>query len=104
MGRRTVSVVLDTHAWLWFLNADPRLGRKAVKAIEAAVAGAGAILSVITPWEVAMLAARQRVSLPRPVSDWLEEQFSHGGFVLHPLSLAVAVDSNALPGQCHGDP
>ena len=29
MGRRQVIVLLDTHSWIWFLNADPKLGCKA---------------------------------------------------------------------------
>ena len=99
-----MSVVLDTHAWLWFLNADPRLGKEAARLIEAATTGEGAVLSAISPWEISMLVAKQRLSLPRATQEWMTEMLSQPGFALHPLSIPIAVDSNMLPGTCHGDP
>jgi PIN domain nuclease of toxin-antitoxin system len=97
-----LSLVLDTHAWIWFINADSRLGPKAKEFIERAIATDGAVISAITPWEVAMLVARGRLALNQPVGDWLTRHVS--GFVLHPLSVRIAVDSSDLPDTCHGDP
>lgn len=94
--------MLDTHAWIWFINAEPRLGARAIGAIERAIAADGAVISAITPWEVSMLVARNRLSLDRPVEAWLPRHVA--GFVLHPLSVPIAVDSSRLPGSCHGDP
>jgi PIN domain nuclease of toxin-antitoxin system len=94
--------VLDTHAWIWFINADPRLGPRAKKSIERAIATDGAAIAAISLWEVAMLVARGRLSLTQPVGDWLARHVS--GFILHPLSVVIAVDSSDLPGACHGDP
>lgn len=97
-------VVLDTHCWIWFLNADPKLGGEARTKIEEATRRDEAILSAITLWEVSMLVSRGRLSLPRDTREWLESQLSRPGFIVHPLSIAVAVGSNSLPADPHGDP
>ena len=51
-----------------------------------------------------MLVARGRLSLPRDPREWLEFHLSRPGFTVHPLSIAVAVGSNSLPADPHGDP
>ncbi len=99
-----MTVVLDTHGWIWFLNADPRLGPEARTAIETATGRDQAVLSAITLWEIAMLVAKGRVSLPRDPREWLEFHLSRPGFTVHPLSIAVAVGSGTLPADPHGDP
>jgi PIN domain nuclease of toxin-antitoxin system len=96
--------VLDTHSWIWFLNADPRLGPGARSEIEAAGARDDVVLSAITPWEISMLVARGRLSLPRDAREWLEFHVLRSGVKIHPLSIAVAVDSNRLPADPPGDP
>ena len=97
-------IVLDTHSWIWFLNADPRLGSKTQNEIEKATRRDEAVLSAISLWEISMLVARGRLSLPRDPREWLEFHLSRPGFAVHPLSLAVAVGSNFLPAGPHGDP
>jgi len=62
------------------------------------------VLSAITLWEISMLVARGRLSLQRDPREWLEFHLSRPGFRIHPLSIAVAVDSNRLPAEPHGDP
>ncbi len=99
-----MSVVLDTHCWIWFLNADRRLGQKAQTEIETSAARNELVLSAITLWEISMLVARGRVSLSRDLREWLEFHLSRPGFSVHPLSVAVAVGSNCLPADPHGDP
>lgn len=97
-------VVLDTHAWIWFLNADPKLGPIARTEIEGAMERDQAVLSAITLWEVSMLVAKRRLSLPRDSRDWLEFHVTRPGLSIYPLSIPVAVDSNSLSGELHGDP
>jgi len=99
-----VITVLDTHSWLWFLAADPKLGSQARSTIEAAALHHEAVLAAISLWEISMLVAHGRLSLPRDPREWLEFHLSLPGFTLHPLSVAVAVGSNSLPATPHGDP
>ena len=96
--------VLDTNCWLRFLAADPKLGPQARSAIEAAAQRNEAVLAAISLWEISMLVARGRLSLPRDPREWLEYHLSLPGFAVHPLSVAVAVGSNFLPAEPHGDP
>ena len=55
-------IVLDTHAWIWFIDAPETLGRRAATAIEKArSAGEGLHISCISTWEVHMLATKGRL-------------------------------------------
>ncbi len=99
-----VSVVLDTgDTWIWFLHGDRKLGRKSRDAIETALTGPGAVIPAIV-LDVAMLATRGRVTLQRDVLDWLDYHAGLPGFVIQPLSAAIATDSCRLPGTLHNDP
>ncbi len=96
--------VLDTHTWIWFLNADQRLGPQSRAAIIAATTDDNAFVSAITLWEIAMLVAKGRLSLQSDPRDWLEFHAARPGFRVHPLSPAVAIGSTTLPAGPHGDP
>jgi len=99
-----LSAVLDTHAWVWFLQASPKLGRRAKSAIERALGHDGIVISAMTPWEIALLAASGRLPFSRDVGDWLHEHIAIPGTRLQPLSIEIAVESTRLPGPLHGDP
>jgi PIN domain nuclease of toxin-antitoxin system len=83
---------------------DPRLGRRARQKIEAAVSAGGLHVSAITPWEIALLAHKSRISLSREVGGWIDEALSLPGVRLAPLLPSIAVDSVRLPSDMHGDP
>ena len=79
----TAAPVLDTHAWIWWLDGDPRLPRATADALDALPASARPILCDISLWEVAMLVERRRLALTIPFDAWLEAV--KGGRVLHLL-------------------
>jgi PIN domain nuclease of toxin-antitoxin system len=61
-------IVLDTHAWIWWLDDADRLSDTA----RAAIAESPAIgISTLSAWELAMLVGRRRLSLDRDVRDWV---------------------------------
>jgi PIN domain nuclease of toxin-antitoxin system len=61
-------IVLDTHAWLWWLADPDRLSTRARDAI----ADSPAIgISTISIWELATLASHKRIALDRDVRDWV---------------------------------
>jgi len=99
-----LSLILDTHAWVWFLQASPKLGRRAKSTVERALGHDGLVISAMTPWEIALLAASGKLPFARDVGEWLREQVSIPGTKLQPLSIEIAVESTRLPGQLHGDP
>jgi PIN domain nuclease of toxin-antitoxin system len=93
-------IVLDTHAWIWLAASPNKLSRKA----RAACAAAGALLvSAITPWEVAMLVAKGRLSLDRDVELWIKQALALPKVRLEPLAPSIAVRSTRLTGF-PGDP
>ncbi|MFA7279386.1 MAG: type II toxin-antitoxin system VapC family toxin [Sterolibacterium sp.] len=97
-------VLLDTHAWVWLLSGSSRLGPKARKAIQRSLVKEAVLVSAISPWEVAMLVGKARLTLDRDVGAWVQAALSLPGIRLEPISPEVAVASTRLPGAIHSDP
>ena len=97
-------IVLDTHVLVWALIDDPRLGLIARGMIDEATAANAALVSAITPWEIAMLVAKGRLALGRDTASWIEAALATPGLRLAPLEPDVAVDSVQLPEPFHADP
>ena len=105
MGGSGVSdVLLDTHTLIWLLNGDRALAPSTVSVIEQAAREARVYVAAITPWEIAMLVAKGRLTLARDVQEWVDEALRQPGVVLAPLDPAIAISSTRLPGTIHGDP
>jgi PIN domain nuclease of toxin-antitoxin system len=94
-------ILLDTHVLIWFVQADPALGVQAREMIETCEEALG--VSAITPWEVAMLVGKKRVSLGRSAGDWVKRALALDSIRLIPLEPAIAVTAGELEGM-HGDP
>lgn len=93
-------IVLDTHAWIWWLADPDRLSARARQAID----HAGRVgISAISCWEVAMLVAKGRLELDRDVSLWLQQALAPPRCTLLPLTPEVAVASTRLDDG-PGDP
>jgi PIN domain nuclease of toxin-antitoxin system len=92
------NLLLDTHAFLWAIDNDPRLSQKAREAI---VDGNNVVfVSAATAWEIAIKKAIGKLKVPR--GDYLEELKLHR---FTPLDIttehALAVEN--LPFH-HNDP
>ncbi len=103
MGRRNDGViVLDTHAWLWWLAAPERLSAAAEQAIEQA---SRIGVSTLSAWEVAMLVVRGRISLDREVSLWVRQGLADERVESLAPSAEVAAAAGLLDAQSFpGDP
>ena len=97
-------IVIDTHALVWIVEADPQIGRRAIKLIDDERAAEGVAITPITAWETAMLVNKNRLALGRAVGDWFDRILSSQGFILTPLTVPIAIDAGTLPGKIHGDP
>jgi PIN domain nuclease of toxin-antitoxin system len=98
-------LVLDTHVWLWTVQGDrTHLSSAAIREVEEASRAGEILISAISVWEVAMLEAKGRLSLSRPVDDWVRAALRAPGTRLLDLSPEIAVESTRLPGSVHGDP
>lgn len=97
--------VLDTHVWIWVVEGDrTALSAPAIEAIERAARGGAVRVSAISVWEVAMLESNGRISLSRPVEDWVRAAVHAPGVHLLPLSPEIAIGSTRLLGKPPGDP
>lgn len=95
-------IVLDTHAWLWWLAAPERLSRTAEQAIERA---SRIGISTLSAWEVTMLALRGRISLDREVSLWVGQALADERVEPLAPSAEVAVSAGLLDAESFpGDP
>jgi PIN domain nuclease of toxin-antitoxin system len=94
-------IVMDTHAWLWWVSAPGRLGTAARQALGAAKRiGVPAICCL----EVATLVSRGRISFDRPPLEWMHDALGLSRVELLPLTPAVAVKAADLPAGFPGDP
>lgn len=96
-------ILLDTHIWIWWVQGEPRLSQPAALRIEQAES-TGIGISAISCWEVAMLVARGRLTLPLAVEDWLGAALRYPGVELVPITPRIAVEATRLPGDFHKDP
>lgn len=97
-------IVLDTHAWLWWLSNPELLGEQAAEAITAARARRELFVSSISVWEVAMLTQKGRLQLALDVRDWLARCEALPFLQFAPVNNAIAVQATRLPDGLHGDP
>jgi PIN domain nuclease of toxin-antitoxin system len=94
-------ILLDTHAWIWWVTESRRLSPRARRAINDADAIG---VSPLSCWEVAMLVQKGRIGLTLDVQEWVDHALQRPGVQLVPLDPAIAVQAALLPGQLPGDP
>jgi len=96
-------IVLDTHIWIWWVHGDAQLSN-AHRAYLQAHEAQGLGVSIISCWEVAKLVEYNRLKLPSPVADWLDQALAYPGIRLLDLTPRIVVESTQLPGTFHRDP
>lgn len=96
--------LLDTHALVWLLEGNERLGQKSRDLINASALAQSLYVSAITPWEIAMLVNKGRLSFGQEIGAWLRIALSMPGIQMVPLSIEISVASTQLPGDFHADP
>lgn len=101
---RPQPLLLDTHVWLWLVNADPTLSVRVRRAVTRAAVESRVLVSAISVWEVGMLEAKGRIRLGKDCEAWVHEALSLAGVRLVPVDDRVALSSTRLPGNFHGDP
>ena len=97
-------IVLDTHAWVWWVAEDGRLSEPARDAIDSSLAEGTLWLSSISIWEVAKKVEEGQLTLDRTLEDWLDLALEPAGVKTVPLCRSVLVESCRLPDALPGDP
>jgi PIN domain nuclease of toxin-antitoxin system len=97
-------IVLDTHAWVWWVSDPDELSRRARKAIEEAAVQDAVFISSISVLEVALLVTRKRLDLSMDLEDWIRraEAIPHCSFV--PVDNGIALQAIILRDYGHPDP
>ena len=65
-------IVVDTHALIWVVDGDARLGRVAHAGIEGAGRTDGIAVLAITPWEIVLLPEKGRLRLGCDAAVWID--------------------------------
>jgi PIN domain nuclease of toxin-antitoxin system len=88
-------LLLDTHAFLWFITDDDRLTTRARHAI---IDADHALVSIASCWEIAIKASLGKLTLSAPPDRLLAEQLAENSFDLLHLDLAHISRVPRCPG------
>ena len=88
-------VLLDTHAFLWWVLEDPRLSARARSVITAPETDV--LVSAVSAWEIAIKAADRRLDLPEPAQAYVPDRIVANGFRELHVTVEHAVGVAGLP-------
>lgn len=94
-------MLLDTHAFLWWVSDSPELSPDAREAI--ADEDNEPIFSAVSGWEIAIKAGTGRLELPGSPGRFVNEQLSKNDLEVMPVYLRHVLGVYELPGH-HRDP
>jgi len=93
--------LLDTHSFLWYVTADPKLSATAERLIST---GSNEVfLSVASVWEIAIKVSIGRLPIPEPLETFIPEQLGRNRIRLLPIEPKHAFEVARLPLH-HRDP
>jgi PIN domain nuclease of toxin-antitoxin system len=96
-----VRVLLDTHAFLWWISDDRRLSNKSREII-----GDGRnelFFSVASGWEISIKSGLGRLDVPEDLESFTADQLSRNAIQVLPIYLSHALHTRGLPDH-HRDP
>lgn len=96
-----MKVLLDTHAFLWWIADHPNLSAHAREII--ADGATEVYFSTASAWEIAIKTRTGRLELPRDLEGFVTDQVALNAFQVLPVSLAHALHVHTLPDH-HRDP
>lgn len=96
-----MKLLLDTHTFLWFIEGNTKLSRKARSLIEDDENEK--LLCLASLLEIAIKTSLGKLLLDQPFEDFITRQLQQNGFHLFPLTTSHAVRLSRLPFH-HRDP
>jgi len=96
-----MNLLLDTHAFIWFIAGDTKLSNVAREHIEDS--NNVKILSIASCWEMSIKSSLGRLKTGHPFDDFIAEQLDINGFDLLDISLGHLNVLIKLPYH-HKDP
>jgi len=95
------ALLLDTHAFLWWISDDPRLSSRASAIIKDG--NNKLFLSAASGWEIAIKVRLGRLTLPEPLETFVPEQMALNAIEGLPIQMSHALHVYTLPDH-HRDP
>lgn len=96
-----MTLLLDTHPFLWFCQGDAQLSAAAKSLIEDPKRRK--LLSVASCWEIAITTSLKKLTLGEPSASYISTALARTGFELLPITLEHATGVESLPMH-HKDP
>ena len=93
--------MLDTHAFLWWINDDARLSEAAREVLSDGQCEL--LFSAASGWEMAIKAGLGKLRVTGPLGSYLSERLSENAIGILPVSLRHAAGVAELPNH-HRDP
>jgi PIN domain nuclease of toxin-antitoxin system len=97
-----LSLLLDTHVWIWSQESPAELGPRASAALTDEAEQNG--VSAISALEIARLVAGGVIGLSIPLSDWVRDSMAALAADSVPLTADIALEAYHLPEPFHKDP
>lgn len=94
-------LLLDSHAFLWFILGDQRLSDRARLAI--AAADTDVLISPATLWEMAIKVRLGKYTLPGPFGPFMDTQLTSNRIRLLPIEVRQTAILASMPFH-HRDP
>ena len=94
-------IVLDTHAWIWWMNDTDRLRSEVRNLIDSSPQ---VHISAISLMEVATAAVRGRVILTPSIEEWFVDANVIQSLRVNPLTERLCIAAARLADGFHGDP
>jgi PIN domain nuclease of toxin-antitoxin system len=96
-----LTLLLDTHSFLWFVLDDRKLSAAAKAAIEDPANDIE--ISPASYWEIAIKIALGNYTLPQPYQQFMEQQLATNQFRILPIEIRHTALLTTLPHH-HKDP
>ena len=96
-----MDLLLDTHAFIWWVNGNERLSQRTRRAIEDDANTVS--VSAASAWEIATKYRRGRLDEAVAIAPDVAAAIADQGFKELPITVADAARAGALPGP-HRDP
>jgi PIN domain nuclease of toxin-antitoxin system len=98
-------LLLDTHVWLWHVEGDAaQVAPGTTALLDRSGAQARLFVCDISYWEVAVKAAKGKISFAVDAAVWLQRAEQAPGIRFRPLTRPVLLQSTRLAGAAHNDP
>jgi PIN domain nuclease of toxin-antitoxin system len=88
-----MNILLDTHAFLWYLNGDENLSDKARKSIEKK--NSVIYISIASIWEISIKIGLKKLKIDVSLEE-LENQISLNNFIILPIKFEHIIELSKL--------